>query len=136
MPLSLPAPILYAVAINAIRNAHRCSTHLYCACPQAEAFALLSEEGIAKGVRRIVAVTRGEAARAIAEGDRLAAELRAIGALPDEQLEKASKAFKEVGLGLWVNKSRYRACGCKGHTLGQRSAVHSCRGVCCPDRDP
>lgn len=75
------------------------SVCLACARPQAEAFALLSEEGIAKGVRRIVAVTRGEAARAIAEGDRLAAELRAIGALPDEQLEKASKAFKEVGEG-------------------------------------
>ncbi len=65
-------------------------------CSQAEAFALLSEEGIAKGVRRIVAVTRGEAVRAIEEAARLKHELAGIAALSDEQLEKACKAFKEV----------------------------------------
>lgn len=70
--------------------------------PQAEAFALLSEEGIAKGVRRIVAVTRGEAAKAIAEAARLRAELAAVAALPDAELEKATKAFKEVRQeGVW-----------------------------------
>ncbi|KAG2427688.1 hypothetical protein HYH02_014520, partial [Chlamydomonas schloesseri] len=63
---------------------------------EAEAFALLSEEGIAKGVRRIVAVTRGEAAKAIAEAARLRAELGAVAALPDAELEKATKAFKEA----------------------------------------
>ncbi|KAG2485170.1 hypothetical protein HYH03_016060 [Edaphochlamys debaryana] len=63
---------------------------------EAEAFALLSEEGIAKGVRRIVAVTRGEAAKAIAEAARLRSELARITALPDAELEKATKAFKEV----------------------------------------
>ncbi|KAG2437150.1 hypothetical protein HXX76_005817, partial [Chlamydomonas incerta] len=63
---------------------------------EAEAFALLSEEGIAKGVRRIVAVTRGEAAKAIAEAARLRQELAAVAALPDAELEKATKAFKEA----------------------------------------
>jgi hypothetical protein len=66
---------------------------------QAEAFALLSEEGIAKGVRRIVGLTRGEAQKAIAEAQRLGGELAAMAALPDADLEKAVKAFKEVGGG-------------------------------------
>ncbi|GLC41498.1 hypothetical protein PLESTB_001005000 [Pleodorina starrii] len=70
-------------------------THL-CNTAEAEAFALLSEEGIAKGVRRIVAVTRGDAVRAIEAAAALKAELAGIAALPDEQLEKACKAFKET----------------------------------------
>jgi len=64
---------------------------------QAEAFALLSEEGIAKGVRRIVAVTRSAAQEAIARGEALAAELRAIGACPAEEdfaLEARLAPFK------------------------------------------
>jgi alanyl-tRNA synthetase len=40
-------------------------------------FALLSEEGIAKGVRRIVAVTGAEAAAAIAAADELGAKIKA-----------------------------------------------------------
>ncbi|GLI61130.1 hypothetical protein VaNZ11_003405 [Volvox africanus] len=63
---------------------------------EAEAFALLSEEGIAKGIRRIVAVTRNEAVKAIEEAARLKHELAGIAALPDDQLEKAIKAFKET----------------------------------------
>eukprot|EP00878_Enallax_costatus_P013646 GHUV01014269.1.p1 GENE.GHUV01014269.1~~GHUV01014269.1.p1 ORF type:complete len:806 (+),score=287.63 GHUV01014269.1:1306-3723(+) len=55
---------------------------------QAKAFALLSEEGIAKGVRRIVAVTADDAAAAIAEGERLARDVEQAAALPDTHLEK------------------------------------------------
>ena len=56
----------------------------------------MSEEGISKGVRRIVAVTRGEAMRAMKEAARLKHELEGIAAMSDEQLEKACRAFKEV----------------------------------------
>jgi alanyl-tRNA synthetase len=59
-----------------------------CRDVQAKAFALLSEEGIAKGVRRIVAVTAADAAAAIAEGDKLAAEVEKAAALPDTELEQ------------------------------------------------
>ncbi|GFR48410.1 hypothetical protein Agub_g10304, partial [Astrephomene gubernaculifera] len=84
-----------AAATNAAFSIEFCGgTHLSNTA-EAEAFALLSEEGIAKGVRRIVAVTRGEAVRAIEAAARMRAELAAIAALPDEQLEKACKAFKE-----------------------------------------
>jgi hypothetical protein len=50
---------------------------------QAGAFALISEEGIAKGVRRIVAFTAADAKAAILEGERLAAEVAEVGKLPD-----------------------------------------------------
>uniref|UniRef100_A0A383VXA1 Alanine--tRNA ligase n=1 Tax=Tetradesmus obliquus TaxID=3088 RepID=A0A383VXA1_TETOB len=56
---------------------------------EAKAFALLSEEGIAKGVRRIVAVTAADAAAAIAEGEALAQQVEEAAALPDAELEKA-----------------------------------------------
>ncbi|GBF94304.1 alanyl-tRNA synthetase [Raphidocelis subcapitata] len=49
---------------------------------QAGAFALISEEGIAKGVRRIVAFTADDARAAIKEGDALAAAVAAAGKLP------------------------------------------------------
>lgn len=55
---------------------------------QAKAFALLSEEGIAKGVRRIVAVTAADASAAISEGEKLAAEVEKAAALPDAELEQ------------------------------------------------
>jgi hypothetical protein len=58
---------------------------------QAKAFALLSEEGIAKGVRRIVAVTAADAAAAIAEGDALAADVEKAAALPDAELEQVKR---------------------------------------------
>ncbi|KIZ04229.1 alanyl-tRNA synthetase [Monoraphidium neglectum] len=50
---------------------------------EAGAFALISEEGIAKGVRRIVAFTAADAKAAILEGERLAAEVAEVGKLPD-----------------------------------------------------
>ncbi len=42
---------------------------------QAKSFALLTEEGIAKGVRRIVAVTAADADAAIAAGNELLAQV-------------------------------------------------------------
>ena len=48
---------------------------------QARAFALLTEEGIAKGVRRIVAVTGEEAEAAIALGEELAGKVAAAASL-------------------------------------------------------
>jgi alanyl-tRNA synthetase len=65
---------------------------VYPLCLQAKAFALLSEEGIAKGVRRIVAVTAADAAAAIAEGEKLAAEVEQAAALPDAELEQVGLA--------------------------------------------
>lgn len=62
---------------------------------QAKAFALLSEEGIAKGVRRIVAVTADDAAAAIEEGKALAQQVEAAAALPDAELEKVSSSLGE-----------------------------------------
>ena len=56
----------------------------------------MSEEGIAKGVRRIVAVTAAEAEAAIAEGERLAGELEAVAKLPTEQQDKEVSTMKQV----------------------------------------
>jgi alanyl-tRNA synthetase len=47
-------------------------------------------------VRRIVAVTGEDALKAIAEGDRLVAEMEAAKRLPDADLDKALTAFKQV----------------------------------------
>ena len=56
----------------------------------------MSEEGIAKGVRRIVAVTAAEATAAIAEGERLAGEVEAVAKLDGEQQDKAVSTLKQV----------------------------------------
>lgn len=83
-------------AINSAFSIEFCGgTHLS-NTSEAEAFALLSEEGIAKGIRRIVAVTRGDAVRAIETAAAMKAELAEIAKLQDDQLEKACKRFKEV----------------------------------------
>ncbi len=60
-------------------------THLETAS-QARRFALLSEEGIAKGIRRITAITGDEALAAHAEGDELEQRADALGSLPSDQL--------------------------------------------------
>ncbi len=56
----------------------------------------MSEEGIAKGVRRIVAVTAAEATAAIAEGERLMGEVQAVSKLSGEQQDKAVSTLKQV----------------------------------------
>lgn len=62
----------------------------------AKAFALLSEEGIAKGVRRVVAVTAAEAEEAIRLGAQLRQRTRDAGQLPPEKLEREVAALKRV----------------------------------------
>ncbi|PRW58002.1 alanine--tRNA ligase isoform A [Chlorella sorokiniana] len=62
----------------------------------ARAFALLTEEGISKGVRRIVAVTGEEAQAAIALADQLAAQVEAAGKLPIEELSSEVKALTQT----------------------------------------
>lgn len=62
----------------------------------AEAFALLSEEGIAKGVRRIVAVTKEEALEAIQLGEKLRGRTADARQLSPEKLEREVAALKKV----------------------------------------
>ena len=77
----------------------------------------MSEEGIAKGVRRIVAVTAAEATAAIAEGERLMGEVQAVGKLSGEQQDKAVSTLKQVREG--------PSCLGLGNPAGQSTAHHS-----------
>jgi len=60
---------------------------------EAEHFALISETGIAKGVRRVEALTGAPAATAIEAANKADAELAAIAALLDEALPEAVAGF-------------------------------------------
>jgi alanyl-tRNA synthetase len=60
---------------------------------EAEAFVLLSEEGIAKGIRRIVAVTQGDAKKAIALANDFEAKLKVAESLQGEELEAEVKVL-------------------------------------------
>lgn len=82
-------------------------THSY----QAGAFALLSEEGIAKGVRRIVAVTAADAKAAIAGGQELLAQVAAAEKLPDAELEAALAGLK-TAVDVAVSGGTRRASDC------------------------
>ena len=62
----------------------------------AEAFALLSEEATAKGIRRITAVTGAAAKKAIAAGEALLAQAHAAGKLADDALAKEVAKMKAV----------------------------------------
>ncbi|KAL4516656.1 hypothetical protein Ndes2437A_g00784 [Nannochloris sp. 'desiccata'] len=57
-------------------------------------FALLSEEGIAKGVRRIIAVTGAEAAAAIAAADELEAKIKAAQAKNPAEMSSEATELK------------------------------------------
>jgi alanyl-tRNA synthetase len=63
---------------------------------EAKAFALVSEEAVAKGVRRVVAVTGAEAAAAIAEGARIEGDVAKAEGLEgsDPSLDAAVNALK------------------------------------------
>lgn len=61
---------------------------------EAEGFVLLKEEGIAKGVRRIIGVTKQDAAVAIKKAEDFGAKLDEASKLKGEDLEKA---IKELG---------------------------------------
>lgn len=62
---------------------------------EAEAFCLLTEEGIAKGVRRITFVTREDAKKAIASADDFEVRLKASGDLAGDELETAVKSLTQ-----------------------------------------
>lgn len=55
---------------------------------EAEAFALVSEEGIAKGVRRVTALTMGAAKEAIHQSTLFSAQIDEAGKLQGPALEK------------------------------------------------
>lgn len=61
----------------------------------AEAFCLLNEEGIAKGVRRITFVTRDDAKKAMEAADTFDVKLKEAGSLKGEDLEAAVKALSQ-----------------------------------------
>lgn len=61
---------------------------------QAKSFAIISEEGIAKGIRRIVAYTAAAADAAIAAGNELAAKLKAARDLDGDALESEVNTLK------------------------------------------
>lgn len=58
---------------------------------EAQAFVLLNEEGIAKGIRRITAVTMADAQKAQADADAFKGKLTAAGQVPSEELEELVK---------------------------------------------
>ena len=65
---------------------------------EAEGFVLLKEEGIAKGVRRIVGVTKADAAAATAKADEFETRLTEASALQGLELEDAIKKLgQELG---------------------------------------
>lgn len=73
---------------------------------EAEAFCLLSEEGIAKGIRRIVFVTKDDAKNAIALADSFKAKLEQAALLEGEELDTVLKQLNhELGT-LSISASR------------------------------
>jgi len=58
---------------------------------EAEALVLLSEEGIAKGIRRIVAITKADAKKALEEGAALQKQVEDAGSLKGDELEAKVK---------------------------------------------
>ena len=63
---------------------------------EAEAFVLLSEEGIAKGIRRIVFVTKDDAKKAIATAEEFSARLEVTKSTDIEKLEEEVKELTKV----------------------------------------
>eukprot|EP00543_Licmophora_paradoxa_P003569 CAMPEP_0202451672 /NCGR_PEP_ID=MMETSP1360-20130828/10058_1 /ASSEMBLY_ACC=CAM_ASM_000848 /TAXON_ID=515479 /ORGANISM="Licmophora paradoxa, Strain CCMP2313" /LENGTH=966 /DNA_ID=CAMNT_0049070303 /DNA_START=52 /DNA_END=2952 /DNA_ORIENTATION=+ len=63
---------------------------------EADAFVLLSEEGIAKGIRRVTGLTKVDAAKAIADAAELLAKVKAAGSLEGGALEKEVKILTEA----------------------------------------
>ncbi|KAL3914811.1 MAG: hypothetical protein SGILL_005942 [Bacillariaceae sp.] len=62
---------------------------------EAEAICLLNEEGIAKGIRRIVFVTQADAKKAIVTADEFEVKLTAASKLQGEELEPAVKSLTQ-----------------------------------------
>jgi alanyl-tRNA synthetase len=67
----------------------------------AKAFALLSEEGIAKGVRRITAVTAGCATQAMELASSIDSDINEASQLEGALLEKVSSFYHFLGILSW-----------------------------------
>jgi len=76
---------------------------------EAQAIVVLSEEGIAKGVRRIVFVTQEDAKKAIAAADEFEAKLKAAESLEGEELDKNCKILKDELTKLTISTVRKSA---------------------------
>ena len=61
---------------------------------EAEAFALVQEEGTAKGIRRVLAVTRDAAKKAIATGEEFTKRVEAAKKLAPKEMDKESTAIQ------------------------------------------
>lgn len=106
-------------------------------CAEAKAFALLSEEGIAKGIRRVVAVTAGEAQEAITAGELLTERIVTAGRLPPLQLEKELGALKAVRqdhsagnrtVGITLRMFTNKNICCSPNASRSLASCHRCRG--------
>ena len=65
-------------------------------------FVVTEESGIAKGIRRVVAVTGHEAAEARRLGDSLTAQLNRIETMPDAEKDAALKAYTVVSEATYI----------------------------------
>lgn len=78
---------------------------------EAKAFALISEEGIAKGIRRITAFTHDKAAEALREADACAERIASASKLEGAALEKevaSLKSFVDAAIIPAVRKAEFR----------------------------
>jgi len=85
---------------------------------EAQAFCLLQEEGIAKGIRRITAVTMADALQAQKDADAFEEQLTAANSAPNEELEELIKKLTTELSAITisaVNKTKFR------DTLGRYS---------------
>jgi len=71
---------------------------------EAQAFALMNEEGVAKGIRRVTAMTGDDAKKAMEDAEKLAARLRGAATLDDAYLSaeagEINKALEEATIPL------------------------------------
>lgn len=91
---------------------------------EAEAFALMSEEGIAKGIRRIVFVTQDAAKKAIAAGEEFSTKVEAAEKVEGDDLEPLAKSLTLELEGLQctgVQKLQLRE---KVNTLSKKVIAH------------
>jgi len=110
---------------------------------EAKQFALLSEEGVAKGVRRVTAVTGDEAANAIKLAGTLFSRLSDCQAVPDELLAAALGKLNgeieeatiplvrklELRAGVTALRERVKKAGKAASSAGREHAVEAARAL-------